>query len=262
MLDGEFQKQLESVPDVELAIDELFRKARDNSEARFFVSIVDVVRSQHSGKRFRECQGTALWAAQQFAEYFSAVVAHKPQDFESEDEKNFVRRLHFLAYSQFWECLAVQKLLRSLVRIASGMPYDPSWKWNLVPKAGKVMNDVIKQAMRSNLEIGKVIKVLYRNEIRDCFAHSDFWISGEWIMLFSNIWVGKSESKLRNLQITTWERLFDLTSRFVVALFKRRLDSIRQLRTVTPYRVVLNEFSEPFDLVRDDRGYWSARPTL
>ena len=261
MLDEEFQKQLKSVSDVELAVDELFRKARDKSEARFFVSIVDVVRSQHSGKRYLECQGTALWAVQQFAEYFSTVVAHKPQDFANEDEKNFVRRLHIQAYSQFWECLAVQKLLRSLVRIASGMPYDPSWKWNTAPKASKVMNDVIKQAMKSNLEIGKALKVLYRNEIRDCFAHSNFWISGEWIMLFSNIWVSKSKSKLRTLQITTWERLFDLMSRFVVALFKRRLDSIRQLRTLTPYRVVLDEFSGPFDLERDDRGYWSANPT-
>ena len=80
-------------------------------------------------------------------------------------------------------------------------------------------------------------------------------------MLFSNIWVKKPKSKLGNLQITTWERLFDLTTRFITTLFRLRLDTMHQLEALTPYRVVLDEFSGPFDLERDDRGYWSAKPT-
>ena len=151
-LDEDFAARLEDAPDPSIVVEGLFEKARSTSEERFFCSIVDLERMTHDNKNYLVCQMTRQWVVQQFAEYFSRVAV-STRDFPDQKDADFVRRLHMLAYSQFWECLGVQRLLQQLVNIASGREYEPRLFLDGRPKTYQLFKDLGKIAAVANLQI-------------------------------------------------------------------------------------------------------------
>jgi hypothetical protein len=123
-LDEDFKARLEKAPDPIEVVDEMFERARSASEERFFCSIVDLERMTHDNISYLTCEMRRLWVLQQFADYFSRIPVQM-ENFPDPNDANFVRRLHMLAYSQFWECLGAQRLMRQLISIVSGSVYKP-----------------------------------------------------------------------------------------------------------------------------------------
>lgn len=255
-LDEDFAARLEDAPDPSIVVEGLFEKARSTSEERFFCSIVDLERMTHDNKNYLVCQMTRQWVVQQFAEYFSRVAV-STRDFPDQKDADFVRRLHMLAYSQFWECLGVQRLLQQLVNIASGREYEPRLFLDGRPKTYQLFKDLGKIAAVANLQISKFLTAVYSNQIRNAFAHSEFWIIGEYVT-FQNHDASK-EYSIPSLKLVTWDKLFAVTSDFIEALFSARREAESELKAKAPFRVCLNEFKGSFAFTKDERGYWSAK---
>ncbi len=258
MLDENFAKRLESLPSPVKAVDGLFSSARGCSEARVFTAVVDVERLIHDGRKYLTCQMLNHRVVQQFAEYFSQVNIPIDQ-LPEQSMGNLFRRLQMLAYSQFWECHAIQRLLTQLVQIAEGKNYDPHLLLDSRPKTANVYEFLIAHSKGLNLVLSEFLSGVYSNQIRNAFTHSEFCVLGEYISFFN--YDAKINNHVPSLKLDTWDRLFKITSEFIVAFFEARLAFERELKSKTPYRVEVPEFAGPFILSQDDRGYWSARPT-
>lgn len=258
MLDEDFSKRLESIPSAVESVRELFERARAISEARVFTAIVDVERSTHDGKSYLTCQMLSHWVVQQFAEYFSQV--NVPFDQLPEPSMaNFYRRLQMLAYSQFWECHAVQRLLAQIVGIVVGNDYEARLLLDGRPKTFNLYESIISRTEKMDLMIAMFLSGIYSNQVRNAFAHSEFCVLGDYICLFN--YDTKKENHVPSLKLETWDALFKFTSEFIVAFFDMRRSYEKELKSKMPFRVELPEFAGAFMLAQDDRGYWSARPT-
>jgi len=256
MLDEELKSRLASVPPIEPAVDELFEKAIRTNEERFYVAIVDVERMYHNGSPHLICGDTHFYALQQFAEYFSDVVNAKGMEFKDEHTERFVKRLQILAYSQFWECSGVQRLLHGLVGTVTGDRYEPRLWLDHDPGTYQIYQKFKEEAKTRNPSISEVIDILYHNRIRNAFAHSDFWFAEPWIMFFGSTITKCGD--LPSVHYDTWKMLFDKTCKFITALFNCRVEAERRLKTLTPFSVNLPEFSGPFKLYQNERGDWVA----
>jgi len=257
MLDEEFAKRLETLPMATDVVGELFSAARESSEARVFTAVVDVERWIHDGKKYLTCQMLNHWVVQQFAEYFGQVNI-PIEKLPDKSMGNLFRRLQMLAYSQFWECHSIQRLLRQLVQIAEGKEYEPRLLMDNPPKTINIYEWLIAHAKGLKLTLAEFLTGVYSNQIRNAFAHSQFCVLGEYISLFNHN--PSIDSHVPSLKLDTWERLFRITRAFIIAFFEARRGLERELISKTPYRVVLPEFGGPFNLAKDERGYWSARP--
>jgi hypothetical protein len=255
-LDEDFAARLQEAPDPGLVIKELFEKAKSTSEGRFFCSIVDLERMTHDNKSYLVCQMIRQWVVQQFSEYFSRVTI-STRDFPDPKDVDFVRRLHMLAYSQFWECLGVQRLLQQLVNIASGREYEPRLFLDERPQTYQLFRVLRKDAATASLKVSEFLTAVYSNQIRNAFAHSEFWIIGDYVT-FQNHDFSKEHS-IPSLKLATWDKLFTVTSNFIGALFSARREAESELEAKTPYKVSLDEFKGAFAFARDERGYWSAK---
>jgi len=258
MLDEEFAKRLETLPIASDVVGELFSAARESSEARVFTAVVDVERWFHDGKKYLTCQMLNHWVVQQFAEYFSQVNV-PIEKLPDPSMGNLFRRLQMLAYSQFWECHAIQRLFMQLIQIAEGKEYDPRLLMDDRPKTANIYEWLISHAKCLNLSLAEFLSGVYSNQIRNAFAHSQFCVLGEYISFFNHN--PKIESHFPSLKLATWDRLFQITSDFIIAFFETRRAFERELISKMPYRVELPEFTGAFNLAKDERGYWSAKPT-
>ncbi len=257
MLDEHFAARLNLLPDAREVVDELFAAARNNSEARLFTAVVDVERWIHDDKKLLTCQMLNHWVVQQFAEYFSQVNV-RIEKLPDQSMGNLFRRLQMLAYSQFWECHSIQRLLRQLVQIAEGKEYDPRLLMDNRPKTANIYEWLVAHAKSLKLTLAEFLTSVYSNQIRNAFAHSQFCVLGEFISFFNHN--PSIDSHVPSLKLDTWDELFRITSDFIIAFFEARRTLERELMSKTPYRVELPEFGGPFNLARDGRGYWSARP--
>lgn len=258
LLDEDFAARLESVRPAAEVIDGLFSSARDSSEERMFTAVVGLERSDHEGKNYLQCQTLSHLVVQQFAEYFSQINVSIGQSPEP-STANFLRRLQMLAYSQFWECHAIKRLLMQLVQIADGKEYDPRLLMDNRPKTANVFKFLVAHSKRLNLSLAEFLPSVYSNQIRNAFAHSQFCVLGDYISFFN--FDAKIDSHVPSLKLDTWDELWRIASEFIIVFFETRRALERELISKMPYRVELEEFTGPFNLSRDGRGHWSAQPT-
>ena len=263
--DDRMQALLDGMSEAQSAIDELFEKAMRISEGRYYLGIVDLEFTRNTDPDsgtvslyrtvgfFRPC------STQQFAQYLSAVVDIAPSDLAKTEDQMIVHRLHMLAYSHFWECMGVQRLLISLARTALGCRYDPELFLERKPPSTALNWQTIRGLLeKGSFQLYDTISRLYHPSIRNAFAHSDFWIDGDWI--FFRDPQSKREVNVPALKISTWQRLFDLTMDFTGRLFIKRQSAERKLVTLIPFPVDLPEFGGYFPLWKDSSGYWTTAP--
>ncbi len=257
MLDDDFAVRLASAPQAEAAVSELFSAAREASESRVFLAAIDLETQVHDDKKFLVCEMRRHWMIQQFAEYYSRVLPSI--ETVDPDDVNVSVRLQMLAYSQFWECSGIQRLITHLVKISLGEPYDARLLLDTPTSTFDVFESVKKKCCALGLDLADFLEAVYSNQIRNAFAHSDFWMVLDYIT-FQNHKHSKSDH-VASLHFATWERLFKVTTEFVSALFEARRELEADLISRMPYRVDLPEFTGPFNLSKDERGFSSAKPT-
>jgi len=258
ILDEDFAARLENLPDPKSAVAELVTAAKRQSEARTFLSAIDFEIMTHDEKRYLTCEMRRQWIVQQFAGYFGRV-AGSTGEFTDPQDQNVILRLQMLAYSQLWECLAVQRLLKQLAYVANGQEYDPRLLLDSRSSTFTEFQGIIKDCGDLNLRLESFLRAVYHNQIRNAFSHSEIWFVGEYIS-FQNF-DHKKDNDVPSLKISTWGKLFTLTTQFTSALFTARRDLVRDLQSLSPYRVDLPDLCRPFVLSKDSRGYWSANPT-
>lgn len=252
ILTDEFSSTLDLMPDISQSVLELFNSAKQENENRYYLSIIDLERTEHDGKKYIGQDFFRNQIIQQFGEFVTHLY-YEPEDIPDDVNKDFVKRLEMLAYSQFWECRGIQRLLLALIEIADDKDYVPE----LLVKNGRSTNsiyeEIISKTSKNNLSIGKVISSIYSNQIRNAFAHSEFLFLGEYIT-FENF--DGTKNQIPSLDISTWDKLFSRVKDFILTLFNARRDALKELKERIPYQIVLDEFPKPFKLDKDDRGYW------
>jgi len=196
----------------------------------------------------------------QFSVYLTSVIAASEQ-VQNDYDRNVALRLQITAYSQFWECLAVQRLLLQLCQIAGGSIFDSTLLLgDRRPKVPQVFESIVALASRSNLKIESLVGATYWPQIRNAISHSELWLAPEvgWIT-FENYDASKRRH-IPSIQTSTWDSLFKVTTDFISHLFRVRRELEARLDGLAPYRIDLPEFRGPFVLSRDHRGYWQAKP--
>ncbi|MFH1374594.1 MAG: hypothetical protein ABII79_12440 [bacterium] len=103
------------------------------------------------------------------------------------------------------------------------------------------------------------VTTVYSNQIRNAFTHSEFLIIGEFVTFQNHD--GSKDYSIPSLKLNTWNNLFSITSDFIAEFFKARREAESELKRKAPYRVDLPEFLWPFVFSKDERGYWSAKPS-
>lgn len=263
ILDDDMQVLLNDLPDANQAVGELFDRAMKRSEERYYLAVLDLQFTRHTDKDsgetrlYRHCPFFRQKATQQFAEYLSAVQLVSLGEFELPLQQTLIRRLHMLAYSQFWEHIAVQRILMSLARIALGCKYDPELFLHEKQSTFHRWQSIQSLLQEGSFVIHDTITKLYHNSIRNAFAHSDFFIQDGWLCLDDP--ESGTFSKVPSMQTTTWDSLFVATADLIASLFDRRRLAERKLIQLAPYPINLPEFAGPFRLEKDRLGHWSPR---
>lgn len=253
--DDHIRKQLEARPAIREATFQLFHEARSSSEVGFYVAVLDLTRTYLRKRAHLTCDISRSWAIGQIAEFMSRV-SESPAEHDDETAE-FLRYLQILAYSQFWECRGIQRLLRSLTRIVAGKPYDPRLLLDTYTTTSSLWISTMREAGRNQLLIGDLIKSIYYSVIRNHFVHSDFLIDHGSIFDAPDTEQGGDAF---SISFQTWDNLFEAFRTFVKTLFELRREAVRDLEKIQPYRVSLPGFSEPFFLEHDEGGMWRARP--
>ena len=162
-----------------------------------------------------------------------------------------------LAYSQFWECYAVQRLLYSLATIAAGREYEPQVLFAEKMNTYDAFKNIREECQRLDLTLSNVLRTLYKNQVRNAFSHSEYYIVAD-LISFVNYEPAKA-SHLPSLKFETWDRLYSHFMRFAKAFFSFRHHAVEDLAAMLPYRVSLPELGDDFYIARDG-GYWAFLP--
>lgn len=254
MFDNEYSPLLGAITGVRETVRDLFDKSSSVSEERTCLAIVDLERFINKGKSFLGNNIERTLVLQQLAHYMAWARNLAAEDPNNENDVTLVRRLQMLSYSQFWEALAVQRLLRALVKTACGDEYEPRALLDENVDSYSVYKEIRQKCLALSPELEKLLTVLYKNQIRNAFAHSDYYIAAGYIC-FMNYDHTKSHM-LPSIQVNTWERLFGLFDEFVGAVFEARHELLDSLAAKLPFRVDLPEFAGAFLITRDDHRYW------
>jgi len=247
------RKTLDACPDVGRAVGQLFAEAKAASEQRFYLAILDVSRAFLPTGPTVNLEFPRFWVIGQFAKFMRSVLMDPKE--HDEETAEFLRYLQILAYSQFWECTGIQRLIWSLAKITNGKAYGPRLLLDNDVATAIVWNQVVSEADRKGLQIAEVIRPIYHNIIRNDFVHSNFLIQLGSISSVPSIDGGEDSF---NASFQTWDKLFGLLRSFVESLFQHRRDAEAELDKLQPYRVSVDDFRQPFVLKRDHRGHWTA----
>jgi len=259
MLHNEFLLKLESAPPIDTAVSGLFARAEKASRPRFFLCILDLHASIHKGKTELLLPSSgfhlAVW---QFSEFLDQIAFIDPSNLDEEIDPNLIRRFHMLAYSQFWEHVAIQRLLLQLVRICNNLEYDPDLLTTNLKRTDRpcanVYGEIIGKGKKAELEIANVVETIYSNQIRNAFAHSQFFFIAD-LVSFENYDPRKAEN-VPSLKLSTWDKLFRCSLQFMSHLFRCRLDALEELRGCLPFLFELPEFERRFKVIVDERGHY------
>lgn len=239
------QMLLDNLPnetEIEQAVEELFIRAKETNLDSFVPSILDI--SSFKGKDGKErlfLERTRHVIISQFLYNFQAIA--EIPDSEIENELNFIffRRLQLLGYSQFWECTGIQRLLYNLSKVINGKEYDLNYLLDTkyIP-VFNIINDIKGEANINNLSICKIIESLYFNKIRNAFAHSDFMVDKNAIILM----YGKPKKDLPFFTIKsgTWDLFYKAFIIFIKAIAKNRAHQEKYLIENCPINIQLPGF--------------------
>lgn len=254
LLNEEVARRLSEMPDVEEAVQQLFQAAIVGSEQRFYLAILDLERVPLAQRPNLILTLPRQWPIAELSRFVTYIswLNDKPGPVTEEDAL-FVLRMEMLAYCQFWECSGVQRFLLQLVKIAAKQEYDSGLLSAADPPTGKIMSEIITSAKETDLQFGKVIDALYHNLLRNCFVHSDYFVSAGVISSLPDL---IRKRPFFNVSFETWNELFTLTMRLFRLIVRNRKVAGDELEKNTPYTFHLPEFNGPFTVVRGEDRMW------
>lgn len=232
---------------------ELFETAKRASKQRFALALLDLGRIYDPRKNLLTLGDVRDFAMQEFCKFFNKITngslcAGKEQD-------SFLRKLHLLTYSQFWDCRSIQRMLTSLIRIIEGERYDPDLYSKDAPNTWKIMKTLEDEADASNIKLGSFLKGVYKNQIRNAFVHSEYFFSSEYLSLLN--YDPKKNWTLPSIKISEWDEIYRAFESFLTSLFRKRSEELQEFKNECPIVVSVPELQELVITYDFERGMWN-----
>lgn len=227
--------------DPEEVVTELFDTAKKVSRERLILALLDVARICDPRGNMLSLGDERGFALDEFCRLFNTIL--KGTFPKVRDKDFFVTKLHLLAYSQFWDCRSIQRMLTSMARIARGRQYDAELYLKNAPLTWKIMERLQDDADRAGIKLGSFLRSVYRNQIRNAFVHSEYCFLSGYLSLLNY-----DETKkwtVPSITIDEWDRIFKAFKAFCTALFNRRSQELDQFKKESPIIVKASDFKRP-----------------
>jgi hypothetical protein len=227
--------------DPEEVVAELFDTAKKTSRERFILALLDVARICDPRGNMLSLGDERGFALDEFCRLFNTILKGS---FSVERDKDFfVTKLHLLAYSQFWDCRSIQRILSSLVRIARGQRYDADLYLKNPPLTWKIMEIVQDDADKAGLKLGSFLRQVYRNQIRNAFVHSEYCFLSGYLSLLNY----DKNKKWTVPSITTedWDQIYKSFKAFCNALFQKRSQELDEFKKESPLIIEGSNLKRP-----------------
>ena len=222
------------VPKVVNAVEELFKSAQgheqDNNDFLLFLT------NGHLDKNDGYVIGPGRKGLQDYdrMEFFEQY-AHWPLESEYGKIKDTNAKLHFerssihlemMMYCHFWESDPNLKTLKQLANLIDSQPYD----WDIeIPDFNrhKFIRDKIRDVFKKhNLAFANIMSNSYRSQLRNAFAHSNYYFRMRNIGL-SNY---KGEHwEIEELSFEEWEERFIMTALIFDSISKMKMEGKKVL---------------------------------
>lgn len=232
--------------DVGKAVDELFAAAQSNQHHPQDLLLVD----QHAfhdpelgATSFLIGPGMIGWAEQTFYKFIdwyrqshmidrSTFIQDVQTDPQVAANEILMLQVELSIYVRFWESDFLIKQLVQVTNLAAGKPYDwyLSFPTNTRSK-NKTKAQSIRQLVRDRMKntaplFYGLIDELYSGQLRNAFAHSQFYIDGRSIGLLNFSSDPKNHAPLRGISIDNWYTKFHR----LLLLHNHLIRSLQQLR--------------------------------
>ncbi|MCK4460407.1 MAG: hypothetical protein KAW46_01310 [candidate division Zixibacteria bacterium] len=269
--DDEIRRRLSTLPNSWFSVNALFHRATRVSRVRTYLAVIDLERNfdpRPDGltRRYLTTGFSRLRVVQQFAQYAADISEELPSKLRNDRTLHFMWRLQLSVYGQLWECLGVQRLIKSISEIAAGSCYNPSVFLDQDPRNSFHNWESIKSTCKSaSSDLVTTIDSLYYNRIRNAIAHSEFYIDYPWLFLGDPLREAQREpankkgpnaKRQGDLQLSTWEMVYKASYSFFICVSAMRRKIESELLERQPVLIELDEFNGPFILQRDERGHW------
>lgn len=119
--------------------------------------------------------------------------------------QKIVTQMEFLVYLKLWESDFFLKTIYNLCRLIHGEPYN----WNTVfgnSRKTLIEDDIKKKCRKIVPKFSELIEETYIRQIRNAAAHSQHWISGDFMNFFNHD--PKAGLYLKSINYETWEVIF------------------------------------------------------
>jgi len=153
-------------------------------------------------------------------------------------EKFDIRRqstaLSMMVYTHFWESKVFLRRLRLLAILAEGKEYD--WKLVVRPKETYtyIKKNIRQVFQNQNLKIYDIIKKTYKSQIRNAFAHSDYYLSDGKVCLDN--YDSKNKWSIESVTFAEFDEIIILTLLIHDSLTKKIEEYIAKLGAENPDR--------------------------
>jgi hypothetical protein len=225
----------------EEVVTELFEAAKRVSKERFILALLDVARVCDPRGNMLSLGDERGFALDEFCKLFHTIL--KGSFSVEEDKDLFVTKLHLLAYSQFWDCRSIQRMLTSLVRIARGEKYDADLYLKNPPLTWKIMEILQDDADKTNIKLGSFLRQVYRNQIRNAFVHSEYCFLPKDLSLLN---YNKTKKwTVPSITIDDWDQIYKSFKAFCNALFHRRSEELDEFKKESPIIIKSSDFKRP-----------------
>ncbi len=104
---------------------------------------------------------------------------------QKSDFKDFSLHLELMIYSHCWESIPNIKELKRLVDLIEGNDYDFNLEIPIHTKQKYIRSQIKNPLVKKNLKLGDIISKSFHSQIRNAFAHSDYNIRFEKIILLN-----------------------------------------------------------------------------
>ncbi len=224
-------------PDVEKAVAELFDTILRNQAHPQDLLLTKIGRHDGSGylgyKPFGPGEGAwdreAEHTQYEFYDLYRRQYESTPRaDFfaKANDDDQLIKsvrlsmQLELMIYLRFWETDRLLTKLYHYTQLALGKPFN--WQYRIDPDMK--MHKLIREDIRDPLETicpsyFQLLKKIYRSQIRNAVAHSQYYITGHNIG-FTNNKPGKDYADLTQKPFEWWEEVFHMVILFYNELIR------------------------------------------
>ncbi len=182
-------------PEVYEAVEELFKHCikKEQNPNEFLIYLVNghydpIQLEGYSPYMIGLGEGIKDMDRLRFLEVYLSLDFEKYYNEATERHRKFELRteslsLEMMIYVHFWESKVILRRYNQLALLADSNEYD----WHLSPRPKETYDFFVKDIrdvfQRNNLKIYSILKRAYRSQIRNAFAHSDYYFSDEKIYL-------------------------------------------------------------------------------